>query len=51
MLVREVYEAQTLTNILLLNLKRGMIVNFGCPSVSEGIRRVVNWLPEHESIY
>ena len=41
-----VYEAQTLTYLRLLNLKLGMVVNFGRPKVSEGIRRVVNGLPD-----
>jgi GxxExxY protein len=34
--------AQTLTYLRLLNLKLGMIVNFGRSRVSDGIKRVVN---------
>ena len=39
-----VYEAQTLTYLRLLDLRLGMVVNFGRPRVTEGIRRVVNGL-------
>jgi GxxExxY protein len=39
-----VYESQTLTYLRLLNLKLGMVINFGRPRVSDGIRRVVNGL-------
>jgi GxxExxY protein len=39
-----VFEAQTLTYLRLLDLKLGMVINFGRPRVSEGIRRVVNGL-------
>ncbi len=39
-----VFEAQTLTYLRLLNLKLGMVINFGRPRVTDGIRRVVNGL-------
>lgn len=39
-----VYESQTLTYLRLLDLKLGMVVNFGKPRVTDGIRRVVNGL-------
>lgn len=39
-----VYEAQTLTYLRLLDLRLGMVVNFGRPRVTDGIRRVVNGL-------
>ena len=37
-------EAQTLTYLRLLDLKLGIVINFGKPLVSDGIRRVVNGL-------
>ncbi len=43
-LYNPVFEAQTLTYLRLLNLKLGIVINFGRPRVSEGIRRVVNGL-------
>jgi len=39
-----VFEAQTLTYLRLLDLKLGMVVNFGERYVKNGIRRVVNGL-------
>jgi len=39
-----IYEAQTLTYLRLLNLKLGMVVNFGRTRVADGIKRVVNGL-------
>ena len=39
-----IFESQTLTYLRLLGLKLGMVVNFGKPRVSDGIRRVVNGL-------
>lgn len=39
-----IFEAQTLTYLRLMNLKLGMVVNFGERYVKNGIRRVVNGL-------
>lgn len=43
-----VFEAQALTYLRLLDLKLALVVNFGKPRVSAGIRRVVNGLEEGE---
>ncbi|MGD9253484.1 MAG: GxxExxY protein [Holophagae bacterium] len=43
-----VFEAQVLTYIRLLDLRLGMVINFGAPLVSRGIHRVVNDLVEHQ---
>jgi GxxExxY protein len=40
----EVYEAQTLTYLRLLNLKLGLVINFGERHVKDGFHRVVNKL-------
>jgi len=39
-----VYESQILTYLRLLDLKLGLVINFGKPRVVDGIRRVVNGL-------
>ena len=39
-----IFEAQILTYLRLLDLKLGIVVNFGLPKVTDGIRRVVNGL-------
>ncbi|MDD2274007.1 MAG: GxxExxY protein [Desulfuromonadaceae bacterium] len=39
-----IFEAQTLTYLKMLNLKLGLIVNFGERLVKDGIHRVVNGL-------
>jgi len=39
-----IFEAQLLTYLRLLNKKPGLILNFGCPTMKEGIHRVVNRL-------
>jgi GxxExxY protein len=41
-----VFEAQVLTYIRLLDLRLGIVINFGAPLVSRGIHRVVNDLVE-----
>ncbi len=41
-----VFEAQALTYLRLLDLKLGMVINFGASRVSSGIHRVVNGLEE-----
>ena len=43
-----VFEAQALTYLRLLGLKLALVINFGKPRVSQGIRRVVNGLEEKE---
>lgn len=43
-LFNPVFEAQTLTYLRLMDLKLGMVVNFGERYVKNGIRRVVNGL-------
>lgn len=40
----DVFEAQTLTYLRILNLKLGLVINFGGPRVSDGVHRVVNGL-------
>ena len=39
-----IFEAQLLTYLRLTGLKLGMLINFGEPTVTRGIRRVVNRL-------
>ncbi len=39
-----VFEAQTLTYLRLMNLKLGLVINFGEKLVSNGVNRVVNGL-------
>jgi len=39
-----VYESQILTYLRLLDLKLGLVVNFGKPRVVDGVRRVANGL-------
>ncbi|MEO8610173.1 MAG: GxxExxY protein [Chloroflexota bacterium] len=41
-----IFEAQTLTYLRLTGLKLGLVINFGSKYVKQGIRRVVNGLPE-----
>ena len=40
----EIYKAQLLTYLRLSNIKLGLLINFGRPSIKEGIHRVVNGL-------
>ena len=44
-----VFEAQALTYLRLLDLKLALVINFGNPRVSSGIRRVVNGLEEGDA--
>ena len=37
-----VYSKQVLTYIKLMNLQVGLLLNFGAPTMKEGIRRIVN---------
>ncbi|MNC88874.1 hypothetical protein D3C83_47440 [compost metagenome] len=37
-----VHAKQVLTYLRLLNLPLGLLVNFGAPTLKEGLRRVVN---------
>lgn len=41
-----IYEVQLLTYLRLLNLRLGMVINFGEKLVKDGIHRVVNRLPD-----
>lgn len=41
-----IYEVQLLTYLRLLNLRLGMVINFGEKLVKAGIHRVVNRLPD-----
>jgi GxxExxY protein len=40
----EIYKAQLLTYLRLSNIKLGLLINFGRPSIKESIHRVVNGL-------
>ena len=40
----EVFEAQTLTYLRLMDLKLGVVINYGEPTVKDGFHRVVNGL-------
>ncbi len=40
----DIFETQTLTYLRLMNLKLGLVVNFGNKRVANGIHRVVNGL-------
>lgn len=40
----DVFEAQTLTYLRILNLKLGLVINFGGRLVTDGVHRVVNGL-------
>ncbi len=40
----EIFEAQVLTYLRLMNLKLGLVINFGNKYVSKGVHRVVNGL-------
>ncbi len=37
-----VFERQLLTYLKILNMRRGLLLNFGMPTMKEGIRRVAN---------
>jgi len=43
-LYNSIFEAQTLTYLKMLNLKLGLVINFGERLVKDGIHRVVNGL-------
>jgi GxxExxY protein len=38
----KIFEAQTLTYLRLLNLRLGLVINFGSPTIKEGFHRVIN---------
>jgi len=40
---------QTLTYLRLLNLQVGLLINFGAPTLKNGLRRIVNNLPSSAS--
>src|SRR6476661_2926169 len=44
-----VHTKQLLTYLRLTNLQIGLILNFGCATMKEGIKRVVNDLPDSDS--
>jgi len=39
-----VHHKQVLTYLRLLNLQVGLLINFGCPTLKEGLHRIVNHL-------
>jgi len=39
-----IFEAQVLTYLHLMNLKRGLVINFGEKYVKDGVRRIANHL-------
>ena len=41
---KPVYAKQTLTYLKLANLKLGLLINFGAPTIKQGLKRVVNGL-------
>jgi iron complex transport system substrate-binding protein len=41
-----VHGKQLLTYLRLLDLQLGLLINFGAPAIKDGIKRVVNGLPE-----
>jgi len=41
---KKVFAKQLLTYLRLSNLKLGLLINFGCPHLKDGIERVVNGL-------
>jgi len=42
---------QVLTYLRVSGYKLGMLVNFGCKTMKEGIRRVANDMPEDETLF
>lgn len=42
--LNEIHLAQTLTHLRLLNLKLGLLINFNVTRLTDGIKRVVNFL-------
>jgi GxxExxY protein len=44
--VAPVHSKQLLTYLRLMNLKLGLLINFGAATIKEGIKRIVNGLPE-----
>jgi GxxExxY protein len=47
--IAPVHTKQLLTYLRLTNLQIGLILNFGCATMKEGIKRVVNDLPPSDS--
>jgi GxxExxY protein len=37
-----IFEVQTLTYLRLLNLRLGLVINFGAPMIKDGFHRVIN---------
>ena len=44
-----VYSKQLLTYLRLMNLPVGLLINFGAPTLKEGLHRIVNHLPPSAS--
>ena len=44
--LNHIHEQQLLTYLRLLDVKLGLLINFGSPILYKGVRRVVNNLPE-----
>ena len=47
--IAPIHTKQVLTYLRLTNLQVGLLLNFGCATMKEGIKRVVNDLPPEES--
>ena len=47
--VVQVHSKQLLTYLRLLNLPVGLLINFGAPTLKEGLQRIVNGLPNSAS--
>jgi GxxExxY protein len=44
--IAPVHPKQLLTYLRLMNKRLGLLINFGSPTIKEGISRIVNGLPE-----
>jgi GxxExxY protein len=47
--IAPVHSKQVLTYLRLLKLPVGLLINFGAPTLKEGLRRIVNGLPQTAS--
>jgi GxxExxY protein len=45
-----VHAKQVLTYLRLKNLRLGLLINFGAPIIKNGVKRIVNRLPEEKSL-
>ena len=48
--IMPVHSKQVLTYLRLMKLKVGLLINFGAPTLKEGLRRIVNGLEPTESL-